>query len=186
MGYCCKILQHQSIFTVQLDDMMIEYEHEYTPMLSTAYGFLSRKGKTVNGSAINQAKHDFIIASGGCCLHCGTSLTSSNSNTEHIHDRALGGHNKAGNKIIICIGCNLARNKTMQEYLGQPSYWRVFQEIGIGSRSTYYGMRLQQIRGIELEEYTPKYTPSLKILSAAKEGKYHLLSTGLEEMTISE
>ena len=26
--------------------MMIEYEHEYTPMLSTAFGFLSRKGKT--------------------------------------------------------------------------------------------------------------------------------------------
>jgi hypothetical protein len=106
--------------------MMIEYEHEYTPMLATAFGFLSRKGKKVNGSAINQAKHDFIIANGGCCLHCGTSLTRNNSNTEHIHDRALGGHNKAGNKIIICIDCNLARNKTMQEYLGQPSYWKGF------------------------------------------------------------
>ena len=74
----------------------------------------------------------------------------------------------------------------MQEYLGQPSYWRGFQEIGTGSRSTYYGMRLRQIRGIEREEYTLKYTQSLKISSAAKEGKSHLLSTGLEEMTISE
>ncbi len=105
---------------------MIAYEQEYISMLETAYGFLSRKGRPVNGSPINQAKHDFIVASGGCCLHCGTFLTRNNSNTEHIHDRALGGHNKSENKIIICTSCNLSRNKTMQIYLGQPSYWRGF------------------------------------------------------------
>ena len=42
---------------------------------ATAFGFLSRKAKDgINGSmAINQAKHDFIVASGGFFVHCGTS-----------------------------------------------------------------------------------------------------------------
>ena len=105
---------------------MPNYEVEYISMLETAFNFLFRKGKPVNGSPLNQARQDFVMTCGGCCLHCGKKLTHYNSNTEHIHDRALGGLNKASNKIIICTSCNLARNKTMQMYLGAPSYWRGF------------------------------------------------------------
>jgi len=105
---------------------MLDYEDEYTGMLEDAFNFLFRKGKTINGSCLNTSKHNFIISNGGHCLHCGIKLTQRNSNTEHIHDRALGGANIASNKIIICKPCNLARNKTMQIYLGVPSYWRGF------------------------------------------------------------
>ena len=95
-------------------------------MLETAFSFLFRKCKAVNGSALNSARHEFVISNGGCCLHCGKRLTRKNSNTEHIHDRALGGSNTSANKVIMCVTCNLARNKTMQMYLGSPSYWRGF------------------------------------------------------------
>ena len=105
---------------------MLIYEQEYLKMLETAFNFLFRKGKPVNGSPLNQAKHEFIVTNGGCCLHCGIRLTPKNSNTEHIHDRALGGINESSNKIIMCTSCNLARNKTMQIYLGPPSYWQGF------------------------------------------------------------
>ena len=105
---------------------MLAFEQEYTEMLEISFNFLHRKGKTVNGSPLNQSIHEFIVTQGGCCLHCGKKLTRKNSNTEHIHDRALGGHNKVANKIIMCKSCNLARNKTMQIYLGQPSYWQGF------------------------------------------------------------
>jgi hypothetical protein len=105
---------------------MANYEFEYISMLEIAHNFLFRKAKPVNGTPLNQARHEFVIISGGCCLHCGKRLTISNSNTEHIHDRALGGHNIAHNKVIMCSACNLARNKTMQIYVGTPSYWRGF------------------------------------------------------------
>ncbi len=95
-------------------------------MLETAFSFLYRKGKTVNGSPLNQAHQQFVISFGGQCLHCGRKLTRKNSNTEHIHDRALGGLNSSDNKVIMCISCNHARNATMQEYLGSPSYWQGF------------------------------------------------------------
>ena len=105
---------------------MLAFEQEYTAMLEISFSFLHRKGKTVNGSPLNQSIHDFIVTQGGRCLHCGKELTRKNSNTEHIHDRALGGHNKVANKIIMCKSCNLARNRTMQIYLGPPSYWQGF------------------------------------------------------------
>jgi len=105
---------------------MLNHEQEYLTMLETAFNFLFRKGKPVNGSPLNQARHEFVITNGGFCLHCGTKLTRNNSNTEHIHDRALGGINKSVNKVIMCTSCNLARNKTMQIYLGSPSYWQGF------------------------------------------------------------
>ena len=70
---------------------MLIYEQEYLKMLETAFNFLFRKGKPVNGSPLNQSIHEFVVTNGGCCLHCGTRLTRKNSNTEHIHDRALGG-----------------------------------------------------------------------------------------------
>ena len=105
---------------------MSNYEIEYASILETAFNFLFRKGKSVNGSPLNQARHEFVISGGGCCLHCGKKLTRNNSNTEHIHDRALGGPNASSNKIIMCTSCNLARNATMQQYLGVPSYWRGF------------------------------------------------------------
>ena len=102
------------------------YETRYLDMLERSYSFLQRKIKSANGSPINQTVHDFIIESGGKCLHCGINLTRKNSNTEHIHDLALGGLNRSPNKIIMCRDCNLSRNKTMQTYLGAPSYWRGF------------------------------------------------------------
>ena len=105
---------------------MTNYLVEYNSMLETAFNFLHRKAKKVNGSALNQSRAEFIIANKGCCLHCGKRLTNKNSNTEHIHDRALGGPNVSSNKIIMCKSCNLARNATMQQYLGAPSYWRGF------------------------------------------------------------
>ena len=105
---------------------MSDYEVEYMPMLQTAFNFLHRKQKKANGSALNQATQDFVFSHGGQCLHCGIALNRKNSNTEHIHDLALGGKNCKENKIIMCKSCNTARNATMQEYLGLPSYWRGF------------------------------------------------------------
>ena len=102
------------------------HESQYLNMLENAFSFLHRKVRAANGSPINQTVHDFVISYGAQCPHCGINLSRSNSNTEHIHDLALGGENKSYNKIIMCRDCNLARNKTMQVYLGAPSYWRGF------------------------------------------------------------
>ena len=101
-------------------------EEQYNSMLESAHNFLFRKAKPLKGSALNSAQHNYIVISGGKCLHCGVNLTLKNSNTEHIHDLALGGSNYVENKIIICRNCNEARNLTMQRYLGTPSYWRGF------------------------------------------------------------
>lgn len=105
---------------------MGNHEDEYIPMLESAFHFLFRKKKKMKGSSLNQSYHEYVIANGGQCLHCGVKLSKKNSNTEHIQDLALGGDNKAGNKVIMCKSCNSARNVTMQEYLGTPSYWRGF------------------------------------------------------------
>ena len=122
--------------------------------------FLHRKGESTNGSPINQTVHDFVISYGAQCPHC-INLSRSNSNTEHIHDLALGGENKSYSKIIMCRDCNLARNKTMQVYLGTPSYWRGFKVNWDRVRIICCGMQLQSIRVIVLEKTILKFTVSL-------------------------
>ena len=103
-------------------------EQRYQPMLQRAHEFLSNQEKTGNGSSLNSAHRNYVISNGGLCLHCGVKLTKKNANTEHIHDKALGGTNGANNKIIMCKKCNGARNATMQLYLGSPSYYKGFPE----------------------------------------------------------
>ena len=137
------------------------HESQYLNMLEIAFAFLHRKVRAANGTPINQTVHDFVISYGAQCPHCGINLSRSNSNTEHIHDLALGGENKSYNKIIMCRDCNLARNKTMQVYLGAPSYWRGFPGIGTELRIIYCGMQLQSIRVIVLEKTILKFTVSL-------------------------
>ena len=95
-------------------------------MLEQAFKFLHGKKKCKNGVALTAAHIDFIVASGGCCLHCGKVLNRKNANTEHIHDLALGGDNGLNNKVLMCIDCNNTRNNVMQNYLGHPSYYRGF------------------------------------------------------------
>ena len=101
-------------------------EQRYQPMLQLAHDFLSKQKKPGNGSSLNSAHLNYVIANGGLCLHCSVTLTKKNANTEHIHDKALGGSNKSNNKVLMCKKCNAARNATMQLYLGPPSYWKSF------------------------------------------------------------
>ena len=61
------------------------------------------------------------------------------------------------------------------EYLGQPkAIGGVFQAIGIGVKKYLLWNAVTADKGHRLEEYIPKYTLSLKILSAV--GKENLTS----------
>ena len=95
-------------------------------MLEQAFNFLRKKKKKTVGKKSSWIRVEFVVANGGCCLHCGKILNHKNANTEHIHDLALGGDNCVDNKIIMCIDCNYSRNTVMQNYLGAPRYYRGF------------------------------------------------------------
>ena len=105
---------------------MQDLEIRYTDMLETAFNFLNATKGVGNGTPLHPNRRSYVFASGGQCLHCGLILTKKNSNTEHIHDLALGGKNHDVNKILMCKTCNSLRNQLMQLYLGTPSFHKGF------------------------------------------------------------
>lgn len=57
------------------------------------------------------------VPEGAVCCYCGRKLDTSNATVDHVIPLALGGSNKAGNKVHACVWCNVDKgNKLLEEW----------------------------------------------------------------------
>ncbi len=72
---------------------------------------LTDDGLTVSDSNIRRYK--LLERQNGACLYCGTEVTFTESEIDHIVCRSTGGSNRESNLVLVCPGCNRSKtNKT--------------------------------------------------------------------------
>lgn len=109
--------------------MLSEIKTRYSQSLKRSETFLKSKKTTVKSSSITSTRELCLLRNQAECPICAIKFSGKNHNTEHIHPRALGGLNVDENKIQMCTACNNSRNLTMQSLLGNPPYYKNYQNI---------------------------------------------------------
>ena len=107
---------------------LYDLEDKYQQSLDDCKKFLVSKGRVVKGTKISKSRIDYMVSINATCPLCGAIFNGKNSNTEHILPLGLGGKNVANNKIQLCVACNSAKNNLIQSYLGQPPYWKYYDD----------------------------------------------------------
>tara|TARA_B100000767_G_C19740031_1_gene525744 strand:+ start:61 stop:1275 length:1215 start_codon:yes stop_codon:yes gene_type:complete len=107
---------------------LYDLEDKYQRSLDDCKKFLVSKGRVVKGTKISKSRIDYMVSIKATCPLCGAIFNGKNSNTEHILPLGLGGKNVANNKIQLCVACNSAKNNLIQSYLGQPPYWKYYDD----------------------------------------------------------
>ena len=109
--------------------MLSEIKTRYSQSLKRSETFLKSKKTTPKSSSITSTRELCLLRNQAECPICAIKFSGKNHNTEHIHPRALGGLNNDENKIQMCTACNNSRNLTMQSMLGNPPYYKNYQNI---------------------------------------------------------
>jgi len=109
--------------------MLSEVKKRYAQSLERSKLYLEANNTTAKATSITSTRELCLLRNEAECPICGIKFVGKNHNTEHIHPRSLGGLNKDENKIQMCTACNNARNLTMQGLLGNPPYYKNYQQI---------------------------------------------------------
>lgn len=100
----------------------------YALVLDAAKSFLAKKRVTKSGGTISSIRKSTLENNQADCPQCGQVFRGANHNTEHIHDKALGGAKSCKkNRIQICKMCNNSRSTTMVGFINGPPYYRQFK-----------------------------------------------------------
>ena len=106
------------------DEVYNRLSVRYALVLSTSRDFIVKKKKTKTGGTISPIRKQSLESSAADCPQCGQIFRGANHNTEHIHDKALGGAKACSkNRIQLCKMCNNSRASTMLAFLGNPPYY---------------------------------------------------------------